>query len=327
MPGEDELQALADDIRERGQSQPAMPRRTSSLFHPRRVLQLGNGMWVRMDRATVSDLLTWSRQSRRNRSRTDLADNDVQDDIDQRIDAFRSHPGLEFLGDLERIIFVSVNDPDQPADNKARHPFDSRLQEAHLATRSCVARPTDTGYRGIYVHADGYPSNHLPLLLAAYQYRFTRDAESLSRYLVDTDAIGWDTLGDDLLDGAPAHFGVVLHPHPIGPSRPIVNVLSSDGGPARRMVFDESNAQDSQLKWAYVLRPLGVEVIALSQDTRGPVVGWDSDPLLSYSDEPRLWRPDAPIPLTGARPKAPGMTATQPPAAGPPSAQQPTANR
>lgn len=68
-------------------------------------------MWVRMDRATVSDLLAWSLLSRRNRSRTDLADKEVQDYIDQRIDAFRSHPGLEFLGDLERIAFGSVNGP------------------------------------------------------------------------------------------------------------------------------------------------------------------------------------------------------------------------
>jgi hypothetical protein len=92
------------------------------------------------------------------------------------------------------------------------------------------------------------------------------------------------------------------------------------------MVFDESSAPD-RLEWAYVLRPDGVEVIALTQNTRGPVVGWDSDPLLSYSDEPQLWTPDAPIPLTGPRPKAPGLTATRPPAAGPPSAQQPTTHR
>lgn len=120
---------------------------------------------------------------------------------------------------------------------------------------------------------------------------------------------------------------MVLHPHPIGPSSPIGNVLSSDGGPARRMVFDESNARDSWLEWAYVLRPLGVEVIALTQDTRGPVVGWDCDPLVSFSDEPQLWRPGAPPPLIGLRPKAPGLTATRPPAAGPPSAQQPTTHR
>lgn len=104
-------------------------------------------------------------------------------------------------------------------------------------------------------------------------------------------------------------------------------MITSDGSPARRMVFDESNARDNWLEWAYVLRPHGVEVIALTQDTRGPVVGWDSDPLISYSDEPRLWKPDAPPPLADSRPKAPGLTATRPPNAGLTSAQQPTAHR
>lgn len=28
--------------------------------------------------------------------------------------------------------------------------------------RSCIARPTNSGFHGIYVHYDGYPSNHLP---------------------------------------------------------------------------------------------------------------------------------------------------------------------
>ncbi|WUH90362.1 hypothetical protein OG900_09775 [Streptomyces sp. NBC_00433] len=94
-------------------------RRTGTLFHPRDIVKLGNGTWVWMDRATDSDLLAWSRLSRRNRSRTDAADNEVQDYIDQRIDAFRSHPGLELLGDLERIVFGYVNEPGQTADLEA----------------------------------------------------------------------------------------------------------------------------------------------------------------------------------------------------------------
>ncbi|MCL2729705.1 MAG: hypothetical protein FWE15_06730 [Actinomycetia bacterium] len=85
-------------------------RRTGTLFHPRDIVKLGNGTWVWMDRATDSDLLAWSRLSRRNRSRVDQADNEVQDYIDQRIEAFRSHPGLVLLGDLERIVFGYVND-------------------------------------------------------------------------------------------------------------------------------------------------------------------------------------------------------------------------
>ncbi|MFJ7423372.1 hypothetical protein ACIQXD_32920 [Streptomyces uncialis] len=49
-------------------------RRTGALFHPRDLVKLGTGVWVWMDRATDSDLLEWSRLSRRNRARVDLAD-------------------------------------------------------------------------------------------------------------------------------------------------------------------------------------------------------------------------------------------------------------
>jgi hypothetical protein len=115
MPGEDELQALADDIRERGQNQPVMPRRASSLFHPRRILKLGNG-WVWMDRATVTDLLEWGRQSTKNVTRVKTADADRQSYVAERVDAFRSHHGLVLLGELERIVFGYVNDPNEPAD-------------------------------------------------------------------------------------------------------------------------------------------------------------------------------------------------------------------
>ncbi|MEE4544013.1 hypothetical protein V2S66_18805 [Streptomyces sp. V4-01] len=93
-----------------------MPQRTPSLFHPRRTLQFGGGMSVRMDRATDTDLLAWSLLSRRYSSRTGLADNDVLDYIDQRIDAFRDHPGIVLLGDLERTVFGYADDPDQPID-------------------------------------------------------------------------------------------------------------------------------------------------------------------------------------------------------------------
>lgn len=118
-----------------------MPRRTPSLFHPRRTLQLGGGISVRMDHATDSDLLAWSRLSRRNSSRTGLADNDVQDYIDQRIDAFRSHPGIVLLGDLERTVF-GYADPDQPADAEPEekppgpHISRMRLREIESENRS-----------------------------------------------------------------------------------------------------------------------------------------------------------------------------------------------
>ncbi|MFB6601334.1 hypothetical protein ACFCXR_15625 [Streptomyces noursei] len=90
-------------------------RRTGTLFHPQDVVKLGTGIWVWMDRATDSDLLEWSRLSRRNRARVDLADSEVQDYVDQRIDAFRAHADVVYLGDLERVVFGwDRNDAEPP---------------------------------------------------------------------------------------------------------------------------------------------------------------------------------------------------------------------
>ncbi|MGW5868268.1 hypothetical protein ACWFRJ_39685 [Streptomyces sp. NPDC055239] len=80
-------------------------RQTGSLFHPQDVIKLGNGIWVWMDRATDSDLLEWRRLSRRNRARVDVADNEIQDYTDERLDAFRHHTDVVYLGNLERVIF------------------------------------------------------------------------------------------------------------------------------------------------------------------------------------------------------------------------------
>lgn len=78
--------------------------------------------------------------------------------------------------------------------------------ENSLSTRSFIARPTvGTGYSGIHVQLDGVPSHHLPLLLAAYQYKFGRNVEAMAQHLIDDIAVGWDELGTDLLDDAPTH--------------------------------------------------------------------------------------------------------------------------
>ncbi|TXL84194.1 hypothetical protein [Streptomyces sp. IB2014 016-6] len=80
-------------------------RRNGSLFHPQDILKLGNGIWVWMDRATDSDVLQWSRLSRRNRARVDQADSEIQEYADQRADAFRAYPDIVYLGELERVAF------------------------------------------------------------------------------------------------------------------------------------------------------------------------------------------------------------------------------
>ncbi|MEU5162310.1 hypothetical protein AB0G74_22265 [Streptomyces sp. NPDC020875] len=89
-------------------------RRADTLFHPRDLIKPGNGVWVWMDQATDSDLLAWSRLSRRNRARVDRADDEVQDYVDQRTDAFRTHTGIVRLIDLERAAFGWNDTDDEP---------------------------------------------------------------------------------------------------------------------------------------------------------------------------------------------------------------------
>lgn len=164
-----------------------------------------------------------------------------------------------------------------------------------MTTRSFIARPTEAGgYDGIYVHLDGLPSHHLPLLLTAFQYRFNRDLEAMSRHLVDDVAIGWDELGTDLLDHAPPELFVALTGGETWPSTQPENLWTLDGSPPQRMTVNPEATDD--LEWGYVLHPHGIEVISLSEQHRGPVVGWATDPLYPFSDHPAMWAPTGPGP-------------------------------
>ncbi|WP_414169092.1 hypothetical protein ACMATS_24715 [Streptoverticillium reticulum] len=78
---------------------------TGRFFHPRSVMKLGNGIWVWMGRSTDSDMVQWSRLSRKNRARVDRADDKIQDYSDEVLDAFRAHKHITCLEDLERAVF------------------------------------------------------------------------------------------------------------------------------------------------------------------------------------------------------------------------------
>jgi hypothetical protein len=167
-----------------------------------------------------------------------------------------------------------------------------------VSTRSCLARPTTTGFTGIYVHFDGYPSHHLPLLLAAYQHRFGGDVEAMAQHLIDTVAVGWENLGADLLDGVPEPLHAELAKATTAASRSLDNDVTPSDRPASRMTVDETSARKSWLEWAYVLHPHGLEVIDLIEHIRGPVVDWTTDPRTRFNNNRRLWRPDGPVPAT-----------------------------
>lgn len=167
----------------------------------------------------------------------------------------------------------------------------------------------------MYVHFDGYPDSKLPLLLAAYQYRFAGDLEAMARHLIDDVQHGWDELGTDLLDGAPA---AVRHPLVGGdewPSRQMTDVIWADGTPAERELVTQDGTDE--LEWAYVLHPHGIEVIALQAYDRGPVVAWDTDPRSRINANPGAWPPGsrAPVipPRTARRPSTAASPATPAP--------------
>jgi hypothetical protein len=166
------------------------------------------------------------------------------------------------------------------------------------------------------------PSYHLPLLLTAFQYRFDRDLEAMSRHLVDDVAVGWNELGTDLLDGAPYAIVSLLTGGQRWPSSTLEHLLTPDGSALARMTVTDTTAHEQDLQWGYVLHPDGIEVISLLHADIGPVVGWNTHPLTVFSDDPALWSANAPVPVVRAAP-APAPRATPAPLPAPSAPPRP----
>lgn len=171
----------------------------------------------------------------------------------------------------------------------------------------------------MYVHWDGYPSHHLPLLLGAHQYRFAGDLDALCRHLIDEAPEGWSQLGTDLLDGAPEPVRAELVGGDEHPSRKLDNVRVIAVGAAEPEQWTVIETSHGGLDWGYVLHRDGIEVIPLDAEDRGPVVAWDTDPRARFSNGIYRWRTGRPIPAT----LLPRATAPSTPA--PASASAPTA--
>ncbi|MET8561296.1 hypothetical protein ABZV75_12155 [Streptomyces flaveolus] len=144
------------------------------------------------------------------------------------------------------------------------------------------------------------PSHHLPLLLAAYQYKFGRDVEAMSRHLIDDVAVGWDELGTDLLDGAPRSLVTALTGGEQWPSRTLDHLITPDGSPPVRMSVTAYTADEQDMQWGYVLHKEGIEVISLVHEDIGPVVDWVTDPRTAFSDDPAAWSSLDPVPVIRA---------------------------
>ncbi|MEU9246581.1 hypothetical protein [Streptomyces sp. NPDC048385] len=141
------------------------------------------------------------------------------------------------------------------------------------------------------------PSHHLPLLLTAFQHRFRRDLEAMSRHLVDDASVGWEELGTDLLNGAPYAIVSILTGGQKWPSRTLDHLTTADGAPPVRMTVTDATADEQDMQWGYVLYPEGIEVISFLHEDIGPTVDWDTDPLTGFSDNPALWAANAPAPV------------------------------
>ncbi|CAL9635890.1 hypothetical protein [Streptomyces sp. enrichment culture] len=135
------------------------------------------------------------------------------------------------------------------------------------------------------------PSNHLPLLLAAYQYKFGRDIEAMAQHLIDDIAVGWHELGTDLLDDAPPTLVATLTGGEHWPSRTLDHLITPDGSPPVRMTVTDTTASDLGMPWGYILHPQGIGVISMAHTGTGPLVAWDTDPNTPFSDHPALCPP------------------------------------
>lgn len=97
------------------------------MFHPSRVLPLGNGMRIWMADATASDLMAWAALEARNAARIMGAAGRRQEYVASRLTAMREHPGWS-LGRIEREVFGYVLlEPDDYRDDEVEDGGDDDL--------------------------------------------------------------------------------------------------------------------------------------------------------------------------------------------------------
>ncbi|MFF4031670.1 hypothetical protein ACFYZ2_18285 [Streptomyces sviceus] len=113
----------------------------------------------------------------------------------------------------------------------------------------------------------------------------------MARHLIDEVHHGWEELGTDLRDGAPAGLRRSLTGGEEYSSRQLTDAYNTDGTPAERELITQDGIED--LGWAYVLHESGIEVIGLLAYDRGPV-----DPRNRTVADPGAWNPDSPAALS-----------------------------
>ena len=63
-----------------------------------------------------------------------------------------------------------------------------------MSTRAVIARPTDTGFTGVYHHYDGYPDGLGTSLFTLHRDHFHGDTAAMMKALIDDHPAGWSTI-------------------------------------------------------------------------------------------------------------------------------------
>lgn len=160
-----------------------------------------------------------------------------------------------------------------------------------MSTRSAVCRPEGDGWRGPYVHSDGYPTGVGAALFAAHSETFAGDTEAMRVALVDREKIGWSALaGFDLAgephwsdgpgdewrkpDGGVDWEAYWSHQRTLGPK----SYTARGESPEHAIVVtQDENTQE----WAYILTDAALMIVkhAYSGEITGTwFVPWDTPP-------------------------------------------------
>jgi hypothetical protein len=116
-----------------------------------------------------------------------------------------------------------------------------------MSTRSVVAKPYGAGFRGRYIHWDGYPTGVGAELFRIYREVFKCDLKAMLKTLIVDHPAGWSSIFGDWSKGPG-----------------FVESLSSDAGHApscychgdrheKGNTVTDKNASDVGCEWAYVL--------------------------------------------------------------------------
>lgn len=134
---------------------------------------------------------------------------------------------------------------------------------------SVIARPTDTGFAGRYVHNEGHPVARISLLRALYAGPFAGDLDAMTKFLIDDHPAGWSQLGlNPTVDTGWDNGRSSVYHHDF------VCYCHGDRNDEAYLRTDD-NTDIAQADWVYVLRPDGIEVIDLD-DGDAATVPWQA---------------------------------------------------